>query len=47
MVAMKMEPIGKYKDIYARTELEQNSTRKIYYVYSTGEATPRTSLEIA
>jgi hypothetical protein len=36
-------PIGKYKDIYARTELEQNSTRKIYYVYSTGEATPRTS----
>ena len=37
-------PIGKYKNIYCHTELEQNSTRKIYYVYSTGEATPRTSL---
>ena len=36
-------PIGKYKNIFARTELEQNSTRKLYYVYSTGEATPTTS----
>ena len=36
-------PIGKYKNIFARTELEQNSTRKLYYVYSTGEATPITS----
>ena len=38
------KPIGKYKNIYCHTELEQNSTRKIYYVYSTGEATPLTSL---
>ena len=38
------KPIGKYKNIYCHTELEQNSTRKIYYVYSTGEATPVTSL---
>ena len=37
------KPIGKYKNIYCHTELEQNSTRKIYYVYSTGEATPTTS----
>ena len=36
-------PIGKYKNIYCHTELEENSTRKIYYVYSTGEATPLTS----
>tara|TARA_B100000902_G_scaffold31282_1_gene37496 strand:- start:1200 stop:3446 length:2247 start_codon:yes stop_codon:yes gene_type:complete len=37
-------PIGRYKNIYCHTELEENSTRKIYYVYSTGEAIPRTSL---
>ncbi len=37
------KPIGKYKNIYCHTELEENSTRKIYYVYSTGEATPLTS----
>ena len=37
-------PIGRYKNIYCHTELEENSTRKIYYVYSTGEAIPRTRL---
>ena len=37
------EPIGKYKNIYCYTELEENTTRKVYYVFSTGEARPRTS----